>query len=149
MWHEEDGDHHRSSSSSKRARKSKHKHHRRRQREYDKYLIKKQERSEQKRLSRLPHWAGLHDYEVDFVYAEHRIRKRELVKVRLCLRCAPLLFVSKMKDDADAAAASDRSSGYSKEYNKKRRRERKIMAPAMKAREDAARSHASMAARAY
>ena len=41
----------------------------------------------------------MHDYEVDFVYVEQRIKKRELVKVRLCLRCAPLLFVAKMNDD--------------------------------------------------
>jgi len=148
---EEDGDHHRSRSSSQRARKSKRKRHRRRRREYDKYSIEERERSERKRLSRLPHGAGLHDYEVDFVYVEHRTRKRELVKVRLCLRCAPLLFVSKMNDDADDAAVVN--GGGDGEENEERRRERRIiMAPAMKAREareDAARSHrASMASRA-
>jgi len=147
---EEDGDHHRSNSSSKHARKSKRKHHCRRRREYDKYSIKERERSEQKRLSRLPHGVGLHDYEVDFVYIEYRTRKQELVKVCLCLQCAPLLFVSKMKDNTDAAVvASDRKSGSWREENEERRRERKIMAPAMKAREDMARSyHASMVARA-
>lgn len=58
--------------------------------------LKKQESKEQTRLARLiPHGIGLHDYEVDFAYIEQGARKRELVKVRLCLRCAPLLFVCK------------------------------------------------------
>ena len=65
------------------------------------YILKEQECNEQNRLSSLPYGIGLHDYEVDFVYVEQRIKKRELVKIRLCLRCAPLLFVSKMNDDDD------------------------------------------------
>ncbi|KAL7547114.1 hypothetical protein ACHAWF_010425 [Thalassiosira exigua] len=54
------------------------------------------ERREVDRLERLaPPGAGLHDYEADFAYVEAGARKRELVKVRLCLRCAPLLFAAK------------------------------------------------------
>lgn len=55
-------------------------------------VSKRQEGKEQKRLSRLPYGLGLHDYEVDFAYVEQNQKKRELVKVRLCLRCAPLIF---------------------------------------------------------
>ncbi|KAL7515486.1 hypothetical protein ACHAXN_013123 [Cyclotella atomus] len=53
---------------------------------------KRREGKEQKRLSRLSYGLGLHDYEVDFAYVEQNQKKRELVKVRLCLRCAPLIF---------------------------------------------------------
>jgi hypothetical protein len=52
----------------------------------------RRESKEHKRLARVPHGIGLHDYEVDFAYVEHNQQKRELVKVRLCLRCAPLIF---------------------------------------------------------
>ena len=97
--------------------------------------LKEQERREQKRLSRLPFGMGLHDYEVDFVYVEQGIRKRELVKVRLCLRCAPLLFVAKMSDEMKGGGSG---GGEGK-------------APAVKAREareKAARSHALTASTA-
>ena len=56
------------------------------------YISNKLETKELKRLSRVPHGVGLHDYEVDFAYNEQNQQKRELVKVRLCLRCAPLVF---------------------------------------------------------
>ena len=91
--------------------------------------LKEQEQREQQRLSVLPYDLGLHDYEVDFVYTEQQIKKRELVKIRLCLRCAPLLFVANSnKIDDDKGSSSS---------NKKK-------APAVKAREareKAARSH--------
>jgi protein FRA10AC1 len=61
-------------------------------RDDDEYLSNKQEAKEQKRISRLSYGLGLHDYEVDFAYVEQNQKKRELVKVRLCLRCAPLIF---------------------------------------------------------
>ena len=57
------------------------------------------ERREERRLSKVPHGLGLHDYEVDFAYRERGERKRELVKARLCLRCAPLLFASKLSKE--------------------------------------------------
>ena len=73
------------------------------------------ERREDRRLSKVPHGLGLHDYEVDFAYRERGERKRELVKARLCLRCAPLLFASKLSREggkggekaAPAVAARD------------------------------------------
>lgn len=57
--------------------------------------FRRRETKEQKRLARVPHGIGLHDYEVDFAYVELNQQKRELVKVRLCLRCAPLIFSGK------------------------------------------------------
>jgi len=50
---------------------------------------------ELKKLQCLPHGIGIHDYEVHFAYIEHGKQKNELVKLRLCLRCAPLLFCNK------------------------------------------------------
>lgn len=47
---------------------------------------------EEKLLEKLPHGVGLHDYEVPFTYTEQEETKTELVKLRLCLRCSPLLF---------------------------------------------------------
>jgi len=91
---------------------------------YD-YSLKEQENNELARLESLPYGIGLHDYEVDFVYVEQQMKKRELVKVRLCLRCAPLLFIAKMNEKG---SSSDKK------------------APAVKAREArelAARNHAS------
>lgn len=56
--------------------------------------LQDEERDEQQRLSQIPYGVGLYDYEVDFAYQEQNVSKRELVKVRLCLRCAPLLFAA-------------------------------------------------------
>lgn len=66
---------------------------------------------EEKLLARVPHGIGLYDYEVPFTYAEQGETKTELVKLRLCLRCSPLLFKggaldarrarSKLNDHAD------------------------------------------------
>lgn len=50
---------------------------------------------EKRLLEKIPHGLGLHDYEVPFTYTEHGQNKTELVKLRLCLRCAPLLFASR------------------------------------------------------
>lgn len=75
---------------------------------------------EEKLLAKLMHGVGLHDYEVPFTYTEQGETKTELVKLRLCLRCSPLLFKggalearrarSKRDDDGDVrneAAAGD------------------------------------------
>jgi hypothetical protein len=43
-------------------------------------------------LSKLTYGCGLADYEVPFSYVEQETSKTELVKLRLCLRCAPMLF---------------------------------------------------------
>jgi protein FRA10AC1 len=96
------------------------------------------------RLADVPHGIGLHDYEVDFAYVEGNARKRELVKVRLCLRCAPLLFVARTRRGDD---------GDEKDEEGDRRRAGAnggggVVAPAMKARaareEAAARSRSLM-----
>lgn len=52
----------------------------------------REEEEEMNGLSQLPYGPGLADYEVPFTYVEQEISKTELVKLRLCLRCAPLLF---------------------------------------------------------
>lgn len=111
---------------SKRAKRERNRHRRRR----SEHCLKDRERAEQKRLSRLPPGTGLHDYEVDFAYAERGIKKRELVKVRLCLRCAPLLFLA--KENAGGAMSSGGERG-----------RKEVPAPAVRAREareDAARN---------
>jgi hypothetical protein len=59
------------------------------------YLASKEpteEVEELKLLKDIPYGSGLHDYEVPFTYQEREENKTELVKLRLCLRCAPLLF---------------------------------------------------------
>jgi len=105
--------------------------YRRRQRHDDpSSLEEEQERDERTRLSSVRHGIGLHDYEVDFAYVECAVQKRELVKVRLCLRCAPLLFVAQNNRNCS------RSSGSSVI----------VAAPAMKAR--SAREDAAMRKRA-
>lgn len=59
------------------------------------------EDEEQVLLEKLTHGLGLYDYEVPFTYQEQEQQKEskqtktELVKLRLCLRCAPLLFLKK------------------------------------------------------
>lgn len=57
-----------------------------------KVLDDSEEAAEDWRLKRLPYGIGLRDYEVHFAYVEHGEEKEELVKLRLCLRCAPKLF---------------------------------------------------------
>ena len=51
-----------------------------------------EEEQEEARLSNLPNGCGVADYEVPFSYTERDVRRVELVKLRLCLRCAPMLF---------------------------------------------------------
>jgi hypothetical protein len=57
--------------------------------------LPKREKEEKVRVSRLPHGLLLTDYEVPFTYKEQGEDKTELVKLCLCIRCAPLLFQSK------------------------------------------------------
>ena len=91
---DEDSDSYEDRRSRKRRKKSKRKKRHRKHSRRDESL-QDEERDEQKRLSQVPHGVGLYDYEVDFAYIEQNVSKRELVKVRLCLRCAPLLFAAK------------------------------------------------------
>jgi len=47
---------------------------------------------ERQLLDKIPYGIGLDDYQVHFAYMEDGIKKEELVKLKLCLRCAPILF---------------------------------------------------------
>ena len=93
----------------KRQRKSKEKKRKRHHKHSNSSTWQDEEREEQKRLSRVPYGVGLYDYEVDFKYIEQSISKREFVKVRLCLRCAPLLFAA--KDKTTSANQDDNNIG--------------------------------------
>jgi len=48
---------------------------------------------ENQRLIKVPHGLGLFDYTVHFQYEEQNKSKEELVQLKLCLRCAPKLFL--------------------------------------------------------
>ena len=88
-------------------KKKKHSHDhksKKHKRKHQSYSLTEQEKNEVARLESIPYGLGLHDYEVDFVYVEQQVKKRELVKVRLCLRCAPLLFIAKMGSSSDRKA---------------------------------------------
>ena len=54
-------------------------------------------------MKSLPHGIGLCDYEVHFKYKEQDQDKEELVNLKLCMRCAPKIFVGKRKDPFIAA----------------------------------------------
>ena len=95
----------------KKKRKHSHDHKsKKHKRKHHSYSLKEQEKNEVARLEALPCGIGLHDYEVDFVYVEQQVKKRELVKVRLCLRCAPLLFIAKSSSDRKAPAVKAREA---------------------------------------
>jgi len=66
------------------------------------------EESELQRLEHVPSGLGLYDYEVHFAYVEQGANKEELVKLKLCLRCAPKLFYGK-GDALGARMARDRN----------------------------------------
>lgn len=51
--------------------------------------------AEYNRLMKIPHGLGLRDYEVHFAYKENDDNKEELVKLKLCLKCAPKIFFGK------------------------------------------------------
>lgn len=59
---------------------------------YYQSAIPLKEEEERRLLDKLPYNIGLHDYEVPFTYTEQGETKTELVKLRLCLKCSPLLF---------------------------------------------------------
>lgn len=61
-------------------------------RDFVKDACDEEEEEEMNALSQLSYGSGLADYEVPFTYLEQGVSKTELVKLRLCLRCAPLLF---------------------------------------------------------
>jgi len=111
-----------------------------------------EEEEEMAALSQLSHGCGLADYEVPFSYTEQEEQKTELVKLRLCLRCAPMLFFGrggalgakmarerlssaqtiasakqqfKEDEEVDASSDSSRSAPHSTGKDKKRKRRRK------------------------
>lgn len=63
------------------------------------------ESDETTRLHKLPYGILLANFEVPFSYQEDSVKKMELVKLRLCVRCAPLLFLSNGEVDRPALAA--------------------------------------------
>jgi hypothetical protein len=62
------------------------------------------ERKERALLKKLPHGILLTSFEVPFTYQEDNQNRTELVKLRLCARCAPRLFVSKGEASPSTAA---------------------------------------------
>ena len=66
----------------------------------------------------------LHSYEAPFQYIENNETKLELVKVRLCSACSPLLYyyhISKQKAESDAQVAS---AAQLKETRKRKKQKR-------------------------
>ena len=111
-----------------------------------------EEEEEMAALSQLSHGCGLADYEVPFSYVEQEEQKTELVKLRLCLRCAPMLFFGrggalgakmarerlskaqtiasakqqfKEDEEEDASSDSSRSAPHSTGKDKRRKRRKK------------------------
>jgi len=80
-------------------------------REYQREPVPDTDREQRERLERvLPHGALQSDWEVPFEYVEQGRRKTELIKLRLCARCAPLLFLSKGEPRPFLEAARRQSS---------------------------------------
>ena len=65
------------------------------------------ETEERSRLAELRYGDDQVEYEVPFSYVEENKSKMELVKLRLCAKCAPLLFLSKSRVDPCVAACGD------------------------------------------
>lgn len=77
------------------------------------------------------------DFEVPFDYVEQGEHKRELVKLRLCARCAPKLFVSRGDTEPFLAARRAREGKQQEARDKKRKRsERKRERKRHKRRDD-------------
>lgn len=68
------------------------------------------EEMEKDRVTQLPHGALLTSFEVPFSYKEQGEPQTELVTLRLCIRCAPLLFQSKGETQPYLAACRARIS---------------------------------------
>jgi len=69
------------------------------------------EEIEVKKLKRIKHGTLLTDFEVPFTYTEDNVQKTELVKLRLCARCAILLFVTRGEEYPSLAACQARREG--------------------------------------
>lgn len=77
--------------------------------EYLQMEIPEKEKDEKECVDRLPPGSLLTDFEVPFNYREQGERKTELVKLGLCVRCAPLLFQSKGEKKPYLAARQARN----------------------------------------
>jgi hypothetical protein len=66
--------------------------------------VSQSEREERALLKKLPYGILLTNFEVPFTYQEDNQSKTELVKLRLCARCAPHLFVSNGEASPSIAA---------------------------------------------
>ena len=111
-----------------------------------------EEEEEMAALSQLSYGCGLADYEVPFSYVEQEEQRAELVKLRLCLRCAPMLFFGrggalgakmarerlssaqtiastkqqfKEDEEEDASSDSSRSGPHSTSKDKRQKRRKK------------------------
>ena len=106
-----------------------------------------EEEEEKKQLQLIPHGLGLFAYQVHFSYVEQGERKDELVKLILCLRCAPMVFWNKggamaarltrnksgsneeasddVEEKSSAALSDDTSDGGERREQKRRRKEKK------------------------
>lgn len=76
----------------------------------------KRERAERQRLLQMSYGDDQTEFEVPFSYHEHGHEKTELVKLRLCAKCAPLLCLSKGKRDPCLMA---RGIASEKEFSKR------------------------------
>jgi protein FRA10AC1 len=74
------------------------------------YDVSHSEKEERALLKKLPYGILITNLEVPFTYQEDNQNKTELVKLRLCARCAPHLFVSKGESSPSVAARRARSN---------------------------------------
>jgi protein FRA10AC1 len=73
-------------------------------------VVSKREQKERNRLIKLNYGDGQTDFEVPFSYQENNTSKMELVKLRLCAKCAPLLFIANDEvNPCRAACGNDQS----------------------------------------
>jgi protein FRA10AC1 len=82
------------------------------------------ERQEAELLKTLPCGAVQREFEVPFTYVEDGSQKTELVKLRLCAPCSPMLFVSK-GESAPSLAARRARQGKKKQRTKEREPKRR------------------------
>ena len=75
---------------------------------YHNTKLPKSEEKEVEKLKRIKHGTLLSDFEVPFTYTEDGMQKTELVKLRLCARCAPLLFATRGEEYPALAACQAR-----------------------------------------
>jgi len=75
---------------------------------FDEATLPRSEQEETTKLSKLPYGMLTANFEVPFTYREDNTNKMELVKLRLCARCAPLLFLSDKGQEARSPSLAAR-----------------------------------------